>query len=81
MLLQENKSSTPPPSLRNGKVVASLKMGGESQNSSNSKPAPEPQSQSIKSASDNSTSLPINLPGKLSILGKVNSRFLALILD
>ncbi|OAY34554.1 hypothetical protein MANES_12G029000v8 [Manihot esculenta] len=66
----ENKSSTPPPSLRNGKVVASLKMGGESQNSSNSKPAPEPQSQSIKSASDNSTSLPINLPGKLSILGK-----------
>ncbi|KAF2286637.1 hypothetical protein GH714_023102 [Hevea brasiliensis] len=65
----ENKSSTPP-SLRNGRVVASLKMGGGSQNSSNSKPAPEPQSQSSKSASDNSASLPINLPGKLSILGK-----------
>ncbi|EEF37025.1 uncharacterized protein LOC8276467 [Ricinus communis] len=65
----ENKSSTPLPSLRNAKVVTSLKMGGDSQNS-NSKPPPELQFQSGNSASDNSTSLPINLPGKLSMLGK-----------
>ncbi|KAF2292739.1 hypothetical protein GH714_027766 [Hevea brasiliensis] len=63
-----NKCS-PPPRLRNGKVVASLKMGGDSHNSSNSKLAPEPQSQSSNSACD-STNLSLCLPGKLSILGK-----------
>ncbi|KDP26579.1 hypothetical protein JCGZ_17737 [Jatropha curcas] len=66
----EKKSATPPPNLRNGRVVTSLKMDGESQNS-NSKPAPEPQFMcSSNSASDNTTTLPIILPGKLSILGK-----------
>ncbi|KAJ9169571.1 hypothetical protein P3X46_017747 [Hevea brasiliensis] len=64
----ENKCS-PPPRLRNGKGVASLKMGGDSHNSYNSKPAPEPQSQSSNSACD-STNLSLCLPGKLSILGK-----------
>ncbi|KAF2292734.1 hypothetical protein GH714_027714 [Hevea brasiliensis] len=68
-LAVENKCS-PPPRLRNGKVVASLKMGGDSHNSSNSKLAPEPQSQSSNSACD-STNLSLSLPGKLSILGKV----------
>lgn len=69
-LLQEKKSSTPPPRLRNPKVATSLNMAGDAQNSSNSKTT-EPQPQSANSSADNSTSLHMNLPGKLSMLGKV----------
>ncbi|KAF5945353.1 hypothetical protein HYC85_015581 [Camellia sinensis] len=68
----EKKSSTPPPSLRNARVAISLNMGGDAQNSSNSRVTS--QSESSQSASlpsnDNNTSLALNLPGKLSILGK-----------
>ncbi|XP_059649022.1 uncharacterized protein LOC132294977 [Cornus florida] len=73
----EKKSSTPPPSLRNARVVASPKIGGGggggggAQNSSNSRTTLQPQAQSGDSTSNNnSTSVPMNLPGKLSILGK-----------
>ncbi|KAJ8759018.1 hypothetical protein K2173_003256 [Erythroxylum novogranatense] len=62
----EKKSVTPPPSLRNSRVVASLKMVGDSKNSPNAKAPTEQQSQS----SDEHTSLSMNLPGKLSMLGK-----------
>ncbi|KAA8533141.1 hypothetical protein F0562_033326 [Nyssa sinensis] len=66
----EKKSSTPPPSLRNARVAASLNMGGEGMNSSNSRMVSEPESQPCDSAaSNNTTSLPMNLPGKLSMLG------------
>ena len=56
-------------------MATSLNMGGDAQNSnSNSKVTPQLQSQSDNPASDisTSTSLPMNLPGKLGILGKVN---------
>ncbi|KAK2977762.1 hypothetical protein RJ640_016151 [Escallonia rubra] len=65
----EKKSVTPPPSLRNARVVASLNVGGDGQNCSNSKMVSQPQSQPGDYASNN-TSLHINLPGKLSMLGK-----------
>ncbi|XP_027152576.1 uncharacterized protein LOC113752695 [Coffea eugenioides] len=60
----EKKSSTPPPNLRNARQAAFPHVGGDAQKIS--VPA---QSQSHDSAS-NSTSLPMNLPGKLSMLGK-----------
>ncbi|XAR65061.1 hypothetical protein NMG60_11009023 [Bertholletia excelsa] len=64
----EKKSSTPPPSLRKGRVAASLNMGGgEDQNSSNSNVS---QSGNSAFTPDDGTSLPMNLPGKLSTLGK-----------
>ncbi|XVF44018.1 hypothetical protein PTKIN_Ptkin02bG0086100 [Pterospermum kingtungense] len=66
-LNSEKKSSTPPPSLRNGKAVsASL------QNNSNpSITTTQPQSQfDNNSAFGNSKSGPMNLPGKLGMLGK-----------
>ncbi|XP_021293223.1 uncharacterized protein LOC110423338 [Herrania umbratica] len=69
----EKKSSTPPPGLRSGRVAAaSLNMGGDVQNNSNpSVTAQQPQFQfDNNSASDNSKSLPMNLPGKLGMLGK-----------
>ncbi|XVE75054.1 hypothetical protein DITRI_Ditri12bG0066700 [Diplodiscus trichospermus] len=69
----EKKSTTPPPTLRSGRAVAaSLKMGGIVQNSSNpSVTTQKPQSQfDNNSAFDNSKSLPMNLPGKLGMLGK-----------
>nr|XP_023897403.1 uncharacterized protein LOC112009299 [Quercus suber]POE54753.1 hypothetical protein CFP56_50220 [Quercus suber] len=71
--LAEKKSATPPPSTRSARVATSLNMGGDAQNSnSNSKVTPQLQSQSDNPASDisTSTSLPMNLPGKLGILGK-----------
>ncbi|KAH1098319.1 hypothetical protein J1N35_015240 [Gossypium stocksii] len=53
--LQEKKSSTPPPSLKRGRVAA----------------AQQPESQlDNNSAIDNSKSLTMNLPGKLGMLGK-----------
>ncbi|KAH7570273.1 hypothetical protein JRO89_XS05G0079700 [Xanthoceras sorbifolium] len=67
--LKEKKSSTPPPTLRNARATASLNMGGDSESSS-SRVNPQPQSQSGNLAPDSSTSLHMNLPGKLSILGK-----------
>ncbi|CAI9761755.1 unnamed protein product [Fraxinus pennsylvanica] len=63
----EKKSSTPPPSLRNAKMAASPTVIGYAQSDSNSKMTS--QSQPCYSASPN-TSLPMNLPGKLSMLGK-----------
>ncbi|KAL2484541.1 Plant protein of unknown function (DUF936) [Abeliophyllum distichum] len=57
----EKKSSTPPPSLRNAKTAASPTVTGNAQSESKSQPC--------YSASPN-TSLPMNLPGKLSVLGK-----------
>lgn len=72
--LQEKKSSTPPPGLRSGRVVAaSLNMGGDVQNNPNpSVTTQQPQFQfDNNSASDISKSLPMNLPGKLGMLGKV----------
>lgn len=70
-MFQEKKCVTPPPSLRNARVAASLKMGGgDAKNSSESRLVviSQPESQS---GSDNK-SLAMNLPGKLSMLGKVN---------
>ncbi|CAI0434731.1 unnamed protein product [Linum tenue] len=69
---QGKKSSTPPPSMRNAKVVGSLKLGcGEAQNLSNTNAAAEQQSQSVNSVYGSpETSLPMSLPGKLSTLGK-----------
>ncbi|KAL6959103.1 hypothetical protein U1Q18_046089 [Sarracenia purpurea var. burkii] len=65
----EKKSWTPPPSLRNARVAVSLNMGGgDSQNFSNSRAA-TPQSES-QSGGNDSKSLAMNLPGKLSMLGK-----------
>ncbi|KAF7112784.1 hypothetical protein RHSIM_RhsimUnG0193300 [Rhododendron simsii] len=65
----EKKSVTPPPSLRNARAAASLKMGaGDAQNSANSRVVVVSQPES-QSGSDNK-SLAMNLPGKLSILGK-----------
>ncbi|WCJ38422.1 hypothetical protein M5689_019484 [Euphorbia peplus] len=60
----EKKSTTPPP-----RAVVSLKMGAETTqlNSSNSNSHLELQTQSV---SDNSASVAINVPGKLSILAK-----------
>ncbi|KDO82437.1 hypothetical protein CISIN_1g008847mg [Citrus sinensis] len=65
----DKKSSTPSPKLRNGRTIGALNLGADSENS-NSIATPPPQSQSGNLAPDSSTSLPMNLPGKLSILGK-----------
>ncbi|PRQ41153.1 hypothetical protein RchiOBHm_Chr4g0443831 [Rosa chinensis] len=68
----EKKSSTPPPRLRNARVTTSLNVAGDAQTpqkTSNSKP----QSANVSNDSNsNSTSLclSMNLPGKLSTLGK-----------
>ncbi|XP_058192173.1 uncharacterized protein LOC131309574 [Rhododendron vialii] len=65
----EKKSVTPPPSLRNARAATSLKMGaGDAQNSANSRVVVVSQPES-QSSSDNK-SLEMNLPGKLSMLGK-----------
>lgn len=69
----EKKSGTPPPRLRNARVVASsADVNGQNHNL-DSNVTSQPQSQSTtNSAFDNSNnlSLPVNLPGKLSSLGK-----------
>ncbi|KAJ7943635.1 DUF936 family protein [Quillaja saponaria] len=67
----ERKSVTPTPSLRNAIVDTSNNLAGDAQNS-NSKMTSGPQFQSNSLASDSSfnLSLPMNLPGKLSSLGK-----------
>ncbi|XP_057947921.1 uncharacterized protein LOC131143693 [Malania oleifera] len=67
----EKKSSTPPPRLRNARETASFNVAGDAQNSSNSRMIPQPPSQFANSSfSNNNTSVPINLPGKLGILSK-----------
>ncbi|KAF5746609.1 hypothetical protein HS088_TW06G00780 [Tripterygium wilfordii] len=66
----EKKSATPPPSLGKKRVAASLNMNSDAQESANSRMASEAQSQSGNSAPAVRTSLPMNLPGKLSVLGK-----------
>ncbi|CAN4116165.1 unnamed protein product [Withania somnifera] len=68
---QEKKSSTPPPSLRSARMEASPTAGRDPQRLPNSKKSSQEQqpSQPIDSPHDN-TSLTVNLPGKLSMLGK-----------
>lgn len=55
-------------------MAASLNMAaGDTQNPSDPKSTSQPQSQSLNDISpENSTSLSMNLPGKLGILGKVS---------
>lgn len=65
----EKKSYTPPPSLPSTRAAASLNVGGDAQNYTTLKINSQTQSQCADSDSNN-TSLAINLPGKLSILGK-----------
>ncbi|KAH6809578.1 dicer-like protein [Perilla frutescens var. frutescens] len=62
--IAEKKSSTPPPTLRNGIAVS-----GNAESLSKIKISSQPQLSSGDSTSIN-TSLQMNLPGKLSILGK-----------
>lgn len=65
----EKKSSTPTPRSRGARVAASLNVAGDAQDS-NSKMNTRSQSESGNSASDISTCLAMNLPGKLNTLGK-----------
>ncbi|XP_008221808.1 PREDICTED: uncharacterized protein LOC103321756 [Prunus mume] len=68
---EKKKSSTPPPRLRNARVATSLNVAGDEQKSSNSKDtASQPQPQPGNLGNENSPSLPMNLPGRLSMLGK-----------
>ncbi|CAL8994257.1 unnamed protein product [Prunus brigantina] len=68
---EKKKSSTPPPRLRNARVATSLNVAGDEQKSSNSKDtASQPQPQPGNLGNENSSSLPMNLPGRLSMLGK-----------
>lgn len=61
------KSATPPPSLRN------INVGADVQNHTNPKMDSQTHSVCADSDSNGNTSLGISLPGKLSILGKVNT--------
>ncbi|KAI3733516.1 hypothetical protein L6452_12959 [Arctium lappa] len=65
----EKKSITPPPSLRNTRVLSSPGTGAETKNYSNSKMASQQETSPYGDASSN-TSLSFNLPGKLGLLGK-----------
>ncbi|MCD7464558.1 hypothetical protein HAX54_052985 [Datura stramonium] len=68
---QEKKSSTPPPSLRSARMAASPTVGRDSQRLPNSKKSSQEQQQSQPiDSSPHETSLTVNLPGKLSMLGK-----------
>ncbi|RVW47256.1 hypothetical protein CK203_070081 [Vitis vinifera] len=67
----EKKSTTPPPSLRNPRLADSFSMAGNAHNSSDSRMMTlEQQSQPVNSVSNNNSSLPMVLPGKLAVLGK-----------
>ncbi|CBI32148.3 unnamed protein product, partial [Vitis vinifera] len=67
----EKKSTTPPPSLRNPRLADSFSMAGNAQNSSDSRMMTlQQQSQPVNSVSNNNSSLPMVLPGKLAVLGK-----------
>ncbi|KAL2253591.1 uncharacterized protein LOC105168255 [Sesamum indicum] len=67
--IAENKSSTPPPILRNVNTADSAIVGGNAE--SHSKPKIASQSRILSGDSDSiNTSLHMNLPGKLSNLGK-----------
>ncbi|XP_073130809.1 uncharacterized protein [Henckelia pumila] len=68
--ISEKKSSTPPPRLRNAIPAASPSIGGSSENNSKSKIIPHSPFKSGDSHFTDDTSLHLNLPGKLSILGK-----------
>ncbi|XP_062159235.1 uncharacterized protein LOC133866652 [Alnus glutinosa] len=65
----EKKSLTPTPRSRSARVAASLNVAGDAQNS-NCNMTTQSQPESGNSASEISTSLHMNLPGKLSTLGK-----------
>ncbi|KAK4429839.1 hypothetical protein Salat_1284600 [Sesamum alatum] len=67
--IAENKSSTPPPISRNVNTADSAIVAGNAE--SHSKPKIASQSRILSGDSDSmNTSLHMNLPGKLSILGK-----------
>lgn len=77
--VQEKKSGTPPPRLKNARVGASSGDANCQNHNLDSNFTFQPQSQSTtNSAFDNcnNLSLPVNLPGKLSSLGKVESSIL-----
>ncbi|KAL1804436.1 hypothetical protein DCAR_0936084 [Daucus carota subsp. sativus] len=65
----EKKSLTPPPSLRSSRTVAAENVAANAQQQSNVKLVSETQSQCVDSEPVDSSSS-INLPGKLSTLGK-----------
>ncbi|KAM0984114.1 hypothetical protein ACFX2I_011496 [Malus domestica] len=71
---EKKKSSTPPPRLRNARVATSLNVAGDAaQKSSNLKETntnSQQQPQPGNVCNENSTILPMNLPGRLSLLGK-----------
>jgi len=69
VFLQEKKSATPPPSLR--RAGSSVNSTEDVPNSTNSKATLHQQSQSSNPTFNCSTSLSVNLPGKLGILTKV----------
>lgn len=64
--LQEKKSTTPPPNLRNARVSSSPTVGSETKSYSNSQMA------SQQDSPYGDTGLSFNLPGKLALLGKVS---------
>ncbi|XP_030511540.1 uncharacterized protein LOC115725986 [Rhodamnia argentea] len=67
----EKKSATPPPSMRKVRGVSALNADGDGHTPSMPKASSKSQALFANLSGDNSgTSLPMNLPGKLSILGK-----------
>ncbi|XP_075485983.1 uncharacterized protein LOC142525554 [Primulina tabacum] len=66
----EKKSSTPPPRLKNAIPTASPSIGGSSEKNSKSKIISHSPFKSSDSNFTDDTSLHLNLPGKLNILGK-----------
>lgn len=68
----EKTSPTPQPSSRNSRaIVAPLNVGGGAPHSSSASSVTlQPQSQTGNPAFDDSTSLPMHLPGRLGMLGK-----------
>ncbi|KAK4785828.1 hypothetical protein SAY86_002517 [Trapa natans] len=68
--LSDKKNTTPPPSLRNARGPCSLNPGGDSQNVSKPKMDLNSQSRSSDPAPEESTTLSMNLPGKLNMLCK-----------
>ncbi|XP_031386232.1 uncharacterized protein LOC116199829 [Punica granatum] len=66
----DKKSATPPPRLRNARAPCPLNMDGDSQNASKPKMDLNSQSRSSDPMPDESTTMSMNLPGKLSMLCK-----------
>lgn len=66
--IQEKKSATRPPSLKNTRKFSSSNVDSETKNYSNSKMASQQQDSPY---GDSDSSLSFNIPGKLGLLGKV----------